>query len=297
VSGATFQLLNPLIGLTAVAQTQSDANGQYAFTGLSIGTQQLRAGKAGDAGAGISVLDAVYVLEALSGTRTLSTAQQLACDVTGNGSLSTLDAAKILQYKAGLITSFPVAQTCASDWAFVPTGPASATLIQPRMFPGSCQPGSISFNPLADQCSGADFSAVLFGDCTGNWQPSTGALTARSAFSAASASTASPVRLGRAPRHGRRLSIPLYVQTGGGFQGLDVEVAYDPAALSALSARRTGAAQNALIAVNTNVPGRMVISLASAARLPAGHVLSLEFNATHAPVATGSIRIAHVTVD
>jgi uncharacterized protein YjbI with pentapeptide repeats len=294
VSGATFQLRNPLIGLTAVAQTQSDAAGQYAFTGLSIGTQQLGAEKTGDSGAGISALDAVYVLESLSGTRTLSMAQRLACDVTGNGALSTLDAEMILQYKAGLITSFPVAETCASDWAFVPTAQASATiqLIQPQMLTGSCQPGSIIFNPLADQSSGAAFSAVLFGDCTGNWQPTITNATPRGA-----PDTPSLVKFGLAQRDGHRFSVPLDVQKDGGFQGLDVEVAYDPAMLSALGARPTGEAQNALIATNTSVPGRIVISLANAARLPVGQVLLLDFTATDARVETSSIRVTHATVE
>jgi hypothetical protein len=294
VSGATFQLSNPLFGLTAVAQTESDAAGQYAFTGLSVGTTQVRAGKSGDFGAGISALDAVYVLESLSGTRTLSTAQRLACNVTGDGSLTTLDATMILQYKAGLITSFPVARTCASDWAFIPTGPVSTAiqLVQPQMDTGNCQPGSITFNPLADQCSGANFSAVLFGDCTGNWQP-----TIANAASRGASDTPSPVELGQAQQHGHRLSIPLEGHKGGGFEGLDVEVTYDPAMLSALGARPTGEARNALIATNTTVPGRIAISLASAAQLPVGQVLLLDFTATHARVEPNSIRVTHATVE
>jgi hypothetical protein len=294
VSSAMFQLSNPLLGLAAIAQTQSDAAGQYSFTGLSTGTLQLRAEKTGDIGAGISSLDAVYILEALSGSRVLSTAQLLACDVTGNGSLSTLDAAMILQYKAGIITSFPVAQTCASDWTFVPTAQASATiqLTQPLMRTGSCQPGSITFSPLADQCTGADFSAVLFGDCSGNWQPTIARGTPRGA-----PDTPSLVKFGLAQRDGRRFSVPLDVQKDEGFQGLDVEVAYDPAMLSALGARRTGEAQNALVATNAGVPGRILISLASAARMPVGQVLLLEFTATDAHADPSSIRVTHATVE
>jgi hypothetical protein len=209
-------------------------------------------------------------------------------------SLSVLDATMILQYKAGLIPTFPVAQNCASDWAFLPLAQSSATLriIQPQILSGRCQTGTIIFNPLEDQCNGPDFSGVLFGDCAGNWQPNSASAADRGA-----SNTPSPVELGQAWRHSRRLSIPLYVQKDGGFQGLDVQVTYDPAMLSALGARPTGDAHNALIATNTSVPGRIVISLASAARLPVGQVLLLDFSATHARVESSSIRVTHATVE
>ena len=111
----------------------------------------------------------------VAGLRTLDAEQRLACDVTGNGTLSALDATLILQQKVGLISRFPVAQACASDWLFVPM-PAAASnqhLIQPQNMAAvnSCQPGAIEFTPLAGQVSNQDFAAVLVGDCTGNWQP------------------------------------------------------------------------------------------------------------------------------
>jgi len=299
VSGATFELSSPVQGIASVEQTQSDLAGQYAFSGLSVGTQNLWPQKSGDFAAGISTLDAVYVLESLSGTRTLNTAQTLACDVTGNGALSVLDAVMILQYKAGLMTSFPAAQKCASDWAFLPIPQPSPSMqvIPPGMVAGTCQPGTVVFDPLASQCNGVDFSAVLFGDCTGNWQPSLGNGAANSAQIARSLSPGSGARLGRAQRHGRHLRVPLYVRADSGFQGLDVEVAYDPAVLRALGARGAGAARHGLIATNTKVPGRMIISLASAARLPAGETLLLDFTATNARVAASSIHVTHAGVE
>ncbi|MFN8641333.1 MAG: dockerin type I repeat-containing protein [Candidatus Binatia bacterium] len=51
----------------------------------------------GAVGAAISALDATYVLQAVAQLRTLSPEQALACDVTGNGSLSTVDATLLLQ--------------------------------------------------------------------------------------------------------------------------------------------------------------------------------------------------------
>jgi len=131
--------------------------------------------KLGGANNGISVLDASYALQSVVGLRTFDARQRLACDVTGNGSVSALDAALILQMKVGLVNRFPIAQACMVDWAFVPV-PAAASnqqLVQPGNMPAtdSCRAGAIEFTPLAGQVNSQDFSAVLFGDCTGNWQP------------------------------------------------------------------------------------------------------------------------------
>src|SRR5207249_2167691 len=122
-----------------------------------------------DAGEGVSTLDAVYVLQALAGLRTFSSSQRLACDVTGDGTLSALDAVRILQYKVGLISTLPVADTCASDWVFVPASAgANAQVVEPAVSSGSCQTGAVEFQPLTGTLTNQDFSAVLFGDCTGN---------------------------------------------------------------------------------------------------------------------------------
>ena len=170
VGGASVQLQ-----IGATTSVQSDGNGQYAFFGIPTGYYQVQPSKQGDQGNGITVLDAVFVLQALAGLRILTPAQLLAADVTGNGTISVLDAVRILQLKAGLITRFEVAQACGSDWTFIPV-PAptpNQALTTPQMRTGVCQAGSIAFEPLGDTATNQDFSAVLFGDVTGNWQPTT----------------------------------------------------------------------------------------------------------------------------
>jgi hypothetical protein len=293
VGGVAIQVSSVGQGLT-IAPAQTDVAGRYSVAGLGVGSWQIQPQKVGDTNAGISALDAVYVLEAQSGGRTLSAAQQLACDVTGNGTVSVLDAALILQYKVGIIAALPVAQACGSDWAFLPLATASSNeqIIQPRMVSGSCQPGAVILNSLTGQVSGQDFSAVLFGDCTGNWQPSAG-----SGATLIASSTHTAVRLGRAQRHGRRFRVPVAVQTGKSFQALDVQITYDPNQLDVRGILRTGNARNALVQANTNVPGRIVISLASTTRLSDGPVLLLEFAATHARAGTGSLHLTHATVE
>ncbi len=178
VRGVTVQLSGP-----TPAAAVSDDGGQFAFSGVSAGAWRIQPSKLGDAGTGLSVMDAVYVLQAVVGLIQLTSAQQRACDVSGDGSVSAFDAVLILQYTVGMIDRFPVAQRCGSDWAFIPAPAAVANqrLIAPQSTTTSCQPGAIAYQPLAGQAANQDFVAVLFGDCTGNWQSSATAVATTTA--------------------------------------------------------------------------------------------------------------------
>ena len=151
--------------------TTTDANGAYVFGDPGAGDWQIEPTKLGGGSGGISTLDASFALQAVVGLRTFSDYQRLACDVTGDGTVSSLDAARILQLVAGMRTQLPAAETCGSDWVFVPD-PAAAPnqqLVLPQMAP-MCQPGAIAYQPLSTPIDGQNFLAILLGDCTGNWQ-------------------------------------------------------------------------------------------------------------------------------
>jgi hypothetical protein len=151
--------------------TSTDTAGTYAFGDPGLGDWQVVPTKLGDAGTGISTLDASFALQEVVGLRDFTDHQRLACDVTGDGTVSSLDAARILQLVAGLREQLPAAETCGSDWVFVPD-PADAPnqhVVTPQMSP-MCLPGAIDFEPLAPPIADQDFIAILLGDCTGNWQ-------------------------------------------------------------------------------------------------------------------------------
>jgi Tol biopolymer transport system component len=280
------------------AAVQTDTLGQFAFGNLPSATWQIEPLKLGDVGAGISSLDAAYVLQNAVGLRTLSALQQLACDVTGNGTLSALDAALILQYKVGIITSFPVTQTCGSDWAFVPTPAAAANqqVIQPKPGSSSCQKGAIAFQPLVSQANSQDFSAVLFADCTGNWAPSAASGSAAAADSATAPATA---RLDR-PRRMRsgRIIVPLSVDRTEPFRSLDVQLQYDATQLRPVGVKRAGAARGAALAFNAAQPGVLHIAVASGAPISSQGmpVLVLQFEGNPRSAAA-SVRVAQVRVE
>jgi hypothetical protein len=155
--------------------TMSDEDGFYALPEVAAEMRTLQPKKTGDFDEGISSLDGALVKQIVVGLETADEFQALAADVTGNGAISSLDAARIIQFQLGIITKFAVANTCGSDWVFVPDpSPASnQTLVQPQIASGTCQPGAIQFDPLVTPVDAQDFIAVLFGDCTGNWMPST----------------------------------------------------------------------------------------------------------------------------
>ena len=94
----------------------------------------------------------------------------------------------------------PVANTCQSDWVFVPdaTEAANQQIQPPVIGDGDCQQGAIQFGALSGIADGQDFKAILFGDCTGNWTMSSGG--ARSAVTAG----ASQIIAGNLRRRQRR---------------------------------------------------------------------------------------------
>ena len=118
------------------------------------------------------------------GTRSLDGIQRLAADVTGNGAVTALDAARILQFAVGIIGRFPVSVLCESDWGFSPAPSLlpNQTFAGPMIGAGACTGGSITFDPLSGPASGQDFTAFLFGDATGNWQSSGGGASGLVAF-------------------------------------------------------------------------------------------------------------------
>jgi hypothetical protein len=161
-----------LLGSGATSTT-TDAAGAFGFAAVSSEPHSLEPAKQGDVNAAVTALDGAFVLQKVAALRTFDGNQSIACDVTGNGTVTALDATRILQFQAELIDRFAVADLCGSDWVFRPMpGPAeNQTLVQPQISGGTCQQGAIGYNPLVPPAGAQDFIAVLFGDCTGNWRP------------------------------------------------------------------------------------------------------------------------------
>jgi Dockerin type I domain len=167
VTGASLELQ----GAAGIRFPAMDGSGGYTFAGVPPGNWLLSPSKRGGTGGSVSALDAARVLQVISGTATFTPLQALACDVTGDGSISALDASRILQLASGGIASLPAADACESDWLFVPEplALASQVVTPPALAGGVCRPGSIAYSPLQVVAPGQDFTALVLGDCTGNW--------------------------------------------------------------------------------------------------------------------------------
>jgi hypothetical protein len=262
VAGATVAMSS----VDTTAMTSTNELGQFSFPEMTSGTWQLEPQKTGDFQGAITALDAAIVLQAAAGYRQLDPMQALACDVTGNGHVTPLDAARILQFAVHQVARLPIAETCASDWAFVPDPIAlpNERVVDPLLGETSCQHGSIVLDPLLDTAPEQDFAAVLFGDCSGNW------LSAAQRNARLRVSRDMHVRVGAArPRGGGgQWVVPLYVSSAPPFQGLDAHLAYDPTA-HLVSLRPVGAAREAMVKYESAGPNAIALGLASAIPLPA----------------------------
>lgn len=258
VSGASVTLTGP-----STVTTQTNAAARYSAT-VAQSTWSVEPSKSGGFGTAVSSLDAARVLQALAGLQRFTTQQRLACDASGDGSLSTLDAVYILQFSAGLIDHLPAAGMCGSDWLFYPSpSPAeNQEVIYPALTKGACQQGAILLNPLVGTADGQDFDGILLGDCTGNWTPGAAALRQR-------AGAAATVHAGSA-RRGRNgdFTVPIYVQSTTPFQALDLRLHFASAA-TFVAATARGAAADALVSTQSS-DGALAVSLASAEPIEGG---------------------------
>jgi len=148
-----------LNGETETITTTSNPN--YIFSDLLIGNWTMSADKSDELN-GVSAYDASIVMQYLIGNITLNAYQMISVDPTGDGTVSPLDVSQILQYVAGLITSFDSAR----DWVLV-TGSL------PGEYSGSTTVPSFnevkSFTPLTADILSEQWVAVRIGDVTGNW--------------------------------------------------------------------------------------------------------------------------------
>jgi hypothetical protein len=158
---------------TPARNTQTNGAGRYGFPELGGGNVQVLPSRSGAPNGAVDDADATLALKALVGTAALDATRTVACDVTANGSLTALDAARIRQLHAGTLARFASADACQSDWLFWPSASALAnqTTTSPSLSAGSCTRGRITFSPLAPPVDNRDFNALAIGDCDASWAP------------------------------------------------------------------------------------------------------------------------------
>jgi hypothetical protein len=255
--------------VVVTGDTLTDATGAYALAAPLGGTLTLEPRRTGGWHGSVSALDAAYVLQHVANYRTLGPLEALACDTTGNGSLTALDATRILQLAVGMRSRLPAAIACGSDWAFFPdvAGAPPPTLVTPSFAGGTCTLGAIVHDPLAGAAAGQNFRAAVLGDCTGNWQPpAMSALAARA--------LAARVDVGRLRRaRGAQFRLPITVR-GSDFSAVELQLRAHPS-LELREVRALGAAQRALLRFARGGDGRVTVALASATPLDGARLVAV----------------------
>jgi hypothetical protein len=151
----------------AIADSTTTGAGAYSLGNLIGNVAVTTVDKYGtprvsDHNGAITSLDASTIARAAVALITLTSNQVIAGDVTGNGSLSSLDASEVARFAVGAVNHFTVSAS-GSDWKF----------LRCDSYPG-CGAPVYNFTPISQGETGKNFYAVLYGDVTGNWQPSAG---------------------------------------------------------------------------------------------------------------------------
>jgi len=214
----------------------SAASGQFTVGGAPRGAYTLTPAKSDDV-RGVSAYDASLALQHAANAATLSGAVFTAADVNGSGEITAMDAFYILQKAVDLISvPFPGA---GAVWKFTPA--------------------SRTYGDLASNQSGQDFSAILLGDPSGNWN-------SRALLRTGEAEQSVPAHLrittGAANPDGTLDAILWADPAGGQLYSLDMQLAFDTGVLELLSVEPSAPAL--ALAANTSVAGQIRLALAGA---------------------------------
>lgn len=136
-------------------------SGEFQFLDIIYDNYTLRPTKIGASAHAVGPYDASLILMHTVQLIQLTPYQMIAADVTGNGTVSAMDASYVLRYYVGLISGFPIDK----DWEFVPV---SFSINNTNW---ATAPDSIRYQPLNGDKTDQDFVGIVYGDPSGNWAP------------------------------------------------------------------------------------------------------------------------------
>ncbi|MBN2239846.1 MAG: S8 family serine peptidase [Dehalococcoidales bacterium] len=239
----------------------SDTTGYYSIGDVISGDYTLTPAKTDETDA-ISAYDASFILRKSVGLISLTSNQMIAADVNRNGSITPMDAAYVLQRSAQLIDlPFPGA---GMVWDFVPS--------------------SRSYTPLNADLLNQDFTAILIGDVTGNWNDGSGGTTYGENSLSGTACEAGTAELSaeRVNTLSGPVTIALNLELNEAeLYGADIVLGYDSDVLTVIAVETSELAGGFTTAVNTDQPGEVIIAMAGATPVTSsGELLRVTFNVT-----------------
>lgn len=292
----------------AVTTTGGAYQGGNHFGDLRVETlSKFGTPRAADDNGAITSFDAALVARSAVSAIVLSPNQVLAGDVTGNGEVSSLDAARIAQYAAMLVDHFEVASAVGSDWRFLRCDTYASATNQ------TCSEPVYLHQPLTGPVSD-DFYAILYGDVSGSWVPESGEgaglvtsverpgsspeeqaaarsdretaarLKGRAVARAVRQAADGPVRLaleaaGGFLAPGQRREVLLLVENAAGVEALDLELAFPRGRLRLVDVRPVGIGSGLALASH-DLGGRLRLGLYGVEPLyGSGAIVALAFEA------------------
>ncbi len=266
-----------LVGVGAQSAS-SNAGGAFSFPTVQTGAYTLTPDKS-DQVVDITAYDASLILQAAAGKRTLTTNQRLAADVNRNGAVTAMDASYVLEKSVGLLTGLFPGAGCS--WLFSPAE---------RTYP-------LLNGNLANQ----DFTAILLGDVSGNWDGLSGG-GGEGEGGRGEGDPGDPVvlTLPDVPgQTGGTVAVPLQIALGGAeVHALDLRLSYDSAQLTLLGVTAGAAAEGIAWAANTSRTGVIRIGMASSsAWSQEGDLLTLSFQVTGSLATPAPVSFQSASVD
>jgi hypothetical protein len=156
---------------------------------------------------------------------------------------------------------------------------------------GFCQQGGIALEPMSGASVQQDFTSILFGDCTGNWQPPP---TGPTSLAVAYGPLTLRARASR-PAAGGALRLPLAVKGDEPYYSLDLTFTYDSTLLTPAGVHKLRAAGDAMVVSNLTRPGVVRIAVASALPMPSGvSVISVDFQGA---AASDAVTVTKAMID
>jgi hypothetical protein len=245
----------PVAGLT-------DLDGSYSLTGFGAGAYTVTPSKALDQSGAISSFDAGLIAFHVAGPPNphLSGNQLIVADVSGNGTISSFDAGEIAHY---VVADPPFGST--GSWRFNPV--------------------SKTYPSVTSDITGEDYSALLMGEVSGNWN---GGISGRPAGSGpvGSAAIGMPYLTSQAAKD---VTIPVEVHgvANKGIIAYQFNLRYDPSVIQPMGSPvdLSGTASRKLTVVaNGKEPGLLRVAVYGAYTIEEdGLLLNLRFMAVGAP--------------
>jgi hypothetical protein len=263
------------IGAPPVGPVITGTPGTYSLSGFGGGAYTIKPTKPAGPNAAISSLDAARVSQGVSGAVAfVSQNQRFAADASGNGTVSSQDAAFIGRFAAGLDNFGSTAQ-----WKFFVGGAPS-----PLPTPPATYNDSRSYVSVSSNLSGEDYVALLIGEVSGNWNPATNPRPAIGNGPAISVELPQMAAAG-----GKDLVIPVSVRgiADKGIIAYEFDLRYDPNVIQpqADPVALAGTASRGLVAIaNPKEPGLLRVVLYGPMPITDdGLLLDLRFSAVGTP--------------